>query len=166
MIRSFEQCFGFQHSELTPVYWPHKPPEMASMPSSAVFDTSSLKWIFPHVLLSLSFVTKMDVRHKSVNFNSLQLYQILATVLGISTAQTSSNYKKLKALSFLLNFSSVPFNITKVVCWNKRHLIGLRKTRILYCGQNWRDLTFVSRDVLGWNYDKQVYLRLGHESSI
>lgn len=25
---------------------------------------------------------------------------------------------------------------------------------------------FVSRDVLGWNYDKQVYLRLGHENSI
>ena len=37
---------------------------MASMPSSAVFDTSSLKWIFPHVLLSLSFVTKMEVWEK------------------------------------------------------------------------------------------------------
>ena len=88
---------------------------MASMPSSAGFDTSLLKWVFPHALLFLSFVTKRDVRHKSVNFNSLQLSQILATVLGISTAQTSSNYKKLKHLSFLLKFSGVPFDIIKVV---------------------------------------------------
>lgn len=119
---------------------------MASMPSSAGFDTSLLKWVFPHALLFLSFVTKKDVRHKSLNFNSLQLYQFLATVLGISTAQTSSNYKKLKHLSFLLKFSGVPFDIIKVVFAKTEKALDrcLRRTRILHCGQNWRDLCLLA----------------------
>lgn len=121
---------------------------------------------FPLTLLFLSFVAKSDVRHKSVNFNSLQLYQILATVLGISIAQTSSNYKKLKDLSFLLNFSGVPFDIIQVVFAKTEKVLDrcLRKTRNSTLWTKLERLIFVSRDAAGWNYDNQVYLRLGHEN--
>ena len=122
---------------------------------------------FPLTFLFLSFVTKSDVRHKSGNFNSLQLYQILATVLGISTAQTSSNYKELKDLSFLLNFSCVPFDSIQVVFAKTEKVLDrcLRKTRNSTLWIKLERLIFVSRDAVGWNYDKQVYLRLGHENS-
>lgn len=106
---------------------------------------------FPLTFLFLSFVTKSDVR--SVNFNSLQLYQILATVLGISTAQTSSNYKKLKDLSFLLNFSGVPFDIIQVGFAKTENILDrcLRKTRNSTLWTKLERLIFVSRDAVGWN---------------
>lgn len=65
------------------------------------------------------------------------------TVLGIPPAQTSTNYKKPKDLTFLSNFLCVPFDIVILkssVLKQKALDRCLRKIMTLHLRQKWRDL--------------------------